>query len=306
MGFQFFATAAILLSSSCTAFQAPSSSSIRFIVDSSPSTSQNHLASPSRKAATELRGGALSLSPEALRLAETLAPKVGILTSSALYFAPAAAVLAAIRSNDIGELNPLPLAIMSIVSVAWLAYGLAANDPYVALSNIAGCVGAIGYVVGILPLLQNDKSVLRMTQGVIMAGSATMLSMWTFLGLSGASASKISSVLGMFASALFIILSGSPLSTIGKVIKTKNSASILGSFTAAQVVNTSLWSVYGLAVKNRFVWGPNVVVRIPIRKNLCFYYLATLSLFVGYTLQGLGLGLVQLLLKVVFPAKSKS
>ena len=69
-------------------------------------------------------GGNLALSPETVQMAETLAPKIGILTSTALYFAPAAAVLSAIQSDDIGDLNPLPLAIMSIVSVAWLAYGL--------------------------------------------------------------------------------------------------------------------------------------------------------------------------------------
>jgi solute carrier family 50 protein (sugar transporter) len=208
-----------------------------------------------------IRGGALSLSlDDAVHLAETLAPKVGILTSTALYFAPAAAVLTAVRSDEIGDLNPLPLAIMSVVSVAWLAYGLSARDPYVALSNIAGCVGSIGYVVGLLPLLK-DKGQLRMTQAVVVAGSAATLGLWTFLGLSGAPAAKISSALGLFASGLFILLSGSPLSTIKAVFSTRNSGSILGSLTIAQVVNTALWSAYGLAVKNRFVWGPNIVVR---------------------------------------------
>jgi solute carrier family 50 protein (sugar transporter) len=231
----------------------------------------------SLKKMVPLRGGALSLSPDAVRLAETLAPKIGIFTSTYLYFAPTVAVLSAIKADDISDLNPLPLAFMSVVSVAWLAYGLSARDKYVALSNIAGCIGSIAYVLGILPLLKNNKRTLRMTQGVILAGYAATLCLWTYLGLSGASAAKISSLLGLFASGFFIILSGSPLSTIKSVFANKNSKSILGALTAAQVVNTSLWSAYGLAVKDAFVWGPNVV--------------------------GLGLGLVQLLLKIVFPAK---
>ena len=206
-------------------------------------------------------GGNLALSPETVQMAETLAPKIGILTSTALYFAPAAAVLSAIQSDDIGDLNPLPLAIMSIVSVAWLAYGLSARDPYVALSNIGGTVASIGYVVGILPLLHAKKSQLRLTQMVVMAGTAATLGLWTVLGLTAASGSKISDSLGLFASGLFVLLSGSPLSTIRSVISTKNSGSILGTLTVAQCVNTALWSTYGLAVKDRFVWGPNVVVR---------------------------------------------
>eukprot|EP00591_Stephanopyxis_turris_P007379 CAMPEP_0195507818 /NCGR_PEP_ID=MMETSP0794_2-20130614/1185_1 /TAXON_ID=515487 /ORGANISM="Stephanopyxis turris, Strain CCMP 815" /LENGTH=288 /DNA_ID=CAMNT_0040634619 /DNA_START=35 /DNA_END=901 /DNA_ORIENTATION=+ len=223
-------------------------------------------------------GGALSLSlsPEALRIAETIAPKIGVLTSTALYFAPAAAVLSAIRADDIGDLNPFPLAIMSVVSICWLAYGLSVRDPYVALSNLPGCVGSVGYVVGILPLLRGT-SALRTTQGVVLAGAGVILSLWTYLGLSGASAARISSSLGLFASALFIVLSGSPLTTIKTVVSSKDSGSILGPLTVAQVINTALWSMYGLAVKDRFVWGPNVV--------------------------GFGLGLAQLTLKILFPAK---
>jgi solute carrier family 50 protein (sugar transporter) len=241
---------------------------------------RNQLHSPSYA----LRGGAsssvLQLSPEALRLAETLAPKVGILTSTALYFAPAAAVWEAIKSDNIGDLNPLPLAIMSIVSVSWLAYGLASQDVYVALSCIAGCVGSIGYVVAVLPLLQGSKNKkqLRATQAVVMLGTATVLGLWTTLGLSKFPMTRVSSTLGMFASALFCILSASPLSTIKTVVKTRNSSSILGTVTAAQVINCMLWGGYGLAVQDKFLWGPNFV--------------------------GLGLGLMQLTLKILFPAKT--
>jgi solute carrier family 50 protein (sugar transporter) len=260
MRFRASIAAMMVLPSACTGLQARSYQSLS---DQHPSTTRKNSPSfPLLKTTAEIRGGALSLSPDALRLAQTLAPKVGIFTSSALYFAPASAVLAAIRSNDLGDLNPVPLAIMSIVSVAWLAYGVSVKDPYVALSNIGGCIGSIGYVLAILPLLQNDKPTLRMVQGLVLAGCAATLCLWTFLGLSGASMTKIGSVLGMFASGLFIILSGSPLSSIKSVIATKNSGSILGSLTVAQVVNTSLWTAYGLAIKNRFVWGPNLVVRI--------------------------------------------
>jgi len=233
----------------------------------------------------KIRGGSSPLlsmsSGDAIRLAKTLAPKFGILTSTALYFAPTAAVLSAIKNDSLGDLNPFPLAIMSIVSVSWLAYGLTANDIYVALSNIAGCIGSIGFVVGILPLLgkERKKSLLRTTQGVLLGGTSIVLCLWTYLGLSSLSVVRMSEILGMFASTLFIILSGSPLSTISTVLKTKDSSSILGAFTAAQVTNTVLWSIYGLAVKDRFVWGPNLI--------------------------GLVLGLMQLALKLMFPSAKK-
>lgn len=235
----FLATVALAWRSCATALHVPSSSA--------------KTSSSSRNPLYRIRGGTqLKLSPEAVLLAETLAPKIGIATSTALYFAPAAAVLNAIKSDDKGDLNPLPLAIMATSSVAWLAYGLAARDPFVTLSNIAGAVASIGYVVGILPLLRERKQ-LRQTQSVAMAGAAVSLGLWTFLGLTSTSAAKMSSTLGIFASALFIVLSGSPLSTIRTVVRTRNSSSILGPFMAAQCVNTFLWSTYGLAVKDRYV-----------------------------------------------------
>lgn len=216
----------------------------------------------------------LSLSPEAIRLAETLAPKLGVFTSTALYFAPAAAVITAIRNGDIGDLNPIPVCIMSTVSVSWLAYGLSARDPYVALSNIAGCIGSAGYVIGLLPLLTNHKQ-LRATQAVVWAGVSALLSAWTYLGLSNAPRSVVSSTMGMFGSVLFIILAASPLATIKTVVSSRNSKSILGPLTMAQVVNCALWTMYGFTVRDRFVWGPNVI--------------------------GLTLGLAQLTLKLLFP-----
>ena len=251
---------------------------------------------PSR-AISGLRGGGGGplrslLSPEAIAAAETIVPKIGILTSTALYFAPAAAVLAAVRNDDMGDLNPIPLIMMSVASISWLAYGLSARDPYVTLSNAAGCVGSIGYVVFVLPLLRDrmtpssasaaasaSRRRLRVAQGTVMAGSASTLALWTYLGLSGTDRSGMTSALGKFASLLFVILSGSPLSALGTVLRTGDSTGILGSLTIAQVVNTSLWSAYGLAVGDGYVWGPNVI--------------------------GLVLGLAQLALKVTFPS-SKS
>ena len=122
------------------------------------------------------------MTPNTVALAETLAPSVGVLTSTALYFAPLTAVLAAIRNDDMGDLNPLPLAIMSVVSVAWLAYGLSVRDKYVAIANVVGSIGRIGYVVGILPLMSKKKAQLRTTQTVVLAGCAFTLALWTTLG----------------------------------------------------------------------------------------------------------------------------
>lgn len=223
----------------------------------------------------EVRGGSSSLEMSPNSLITTLVPKVGILTSTLLYFSPMAAVRAAIRDDSLGDLNPIPLAIMAVSSLCWLVYGLSVQDPYVTLSNVPGCIASIWYITAVLPLLKGSQ--LQTTQNIILGLSALVINLWTYLSLTNKSIVKVRSALGLFASALFVVLSGSPLSTIKTVFSTRDSGSILAQFTFAQVTNTALWSAYGLAIKDKFVYGPN--------------------------LTGLGFGLIQLFLKIVFPSK---
>ena len=82
-----------------------------------------------------IRGGGSSTSLEmgSNPLLTSLAPKVGIITSTLLYFSPMAAVRTASNDGAIGNLNPIPLAIMAVSSICWLVYGLSIRDPYVTL-----------------------------------------------------------------------------------------------------------------------------------------------------------------------------
>jgi len=203
-----------------------------------------------------------ALSMNAFRVITKIAPRLGIFTSTALYFSPALAVLKAVRASSLGDLNPIPLGIMAIASVSWLAYGLASRDPFVALSNIVGCIASIAYVIGILPLMgKNGGRQLRTMQTIVISGAAGCLCLWTALVLSNLPSPTACSTLGLFASGIFIVLSGSPLSSIGEVISKKDASTILTPFMFAQLINTFLWSIYGLTIKDQFVWGPNIMVR---------------------------------------------
>lgn len=143
------------------------------------------------------------------------------------------------------------------------------------LSNVPGCIASIWYVTAVLPLLKGGQ--LQTTQNIVVALSAITINLWTYLSLTNKPIVQVRKALGLYASALFIVLSGSPLSTIKTVLSTRNSASILAPLTLAQVTNTALWSLYGLAIKDIFVYGPNIA--------------------------GLGFGLIQLALKILFLSK---
>ena len=88
-----------------------------------------------------LRGGSSSLQMTS-PLITSLIPRIGIITSTLLYFSPIAAVRSASKSESLGDLNPTPLAIMAVSSLCWLVYGLSIRDPYVTLSNVPGESGS--------------------------------------------------------------------------------------------------------------------------------------------------------------------
>ena len=93
------------------------------------------------------RGGSSLEMSSASSIVTTLVPRIGILTSTLLYFSPFTAVRQASSSDSLNDLNPVPLAIMAVSSLCWLVYGLSVRDPYVTLSNVPGCIASIWYVV---------------------------------------------------------------------------------------------------------------------------------------------------------------
>jgi hypothetical protein len=69
------------------------------------------------ESALVIRGGSITMSLNIVGLAETVAPTVGIFTSTALYVAPAMSVMKAIKDDSIGDLNPVCIVLRS--STLW-------------------------------------------------------------------------------------------------------------------------------------------------------------------------------------------
>lgn len=263
-----------------------------------------------------------------LRMAESWAPVIGVITATLLYLAPARAVWGVFQKarkkgiestatgieeldlrDPLNGMNPLPIAIMPAVAVSWFAYGLVACDPYLIIGNLPGSILSVAYLIGILPIMDYTTAYpdsiaglateavaaignpslkprkskrLFWTHVTLLASVGVTLCLWALLGLVTAGAADgnfnigglgfglgmefgmrkgiICEALGLYAASLFICLSAFPLLTIGSILRTKNSRSILGPLTAAQCVNTGLWTAYGVASCDYFVWGPNIIV----------------------------------------------
>ena len=207
-----------------------------------------------------------------------LFPCIGVVLSNGLYLAPVPAVYQAVKRGNVGDLNVLPLAFMTVSTICWFAYALSVPNRFIVASNLPGAFAVLLTFVSMLPIMGSDHEALPACQGTLVGGAMATLSLWTFCVFSGAGYAERAQLVGYFASALFVALAASPLSTIRTVLATRSSASIYAPLTLAQCANTLLWTAYGIvAAKDIFVYGPNGV--------------------------GLALGLVQLGLKIVYPSK---
>jgi solute carrier family 50 (sugar transporter) len=177
----------------------------------------------------------------AVALADRLCPALGVVLSNALYCAPLPETLRRVKKGTLGELNPLPTSLMVIGTTSWLSYSLSARNPWIAATNVPGAIVAIATFVAVLPLIRPGPQ-LQQVQGTIIAGASATISLWTYLIFASVSAAARSRALGIYASIICIILFASPLSTIAKVIRTRNAASILAPLTAAQCLNCLMWS----------------------------------------------------------------
>jgi hypothetical protein len=58
---------------------------------------------------------------------------------------------------------------------------------------------------------------------------------------------------------ILLIFYSAPLSALAEVLRTRCSASLYLPFAAMNVVNGLLWTTYGLALGDSFIYGPNMV-----------------------------------------------
>jgi solute carrier family 50 protein (sugar transporter) len=204
-------------------------------------------------------------------------PVLGVVLSNLLYFSPWAAVRSAAKTGHLGSLNVLPQALMVASTQAWMCYALAVPNGFIVASNLPGAIAAMYFVTTTLPLMPREPHAKRhQVQAVLVGATTAMLTLWTVLVFKAVSHETIVFVLGAYGSAICVLLFASPLSTVADVISTRNAASIYAPLTGAQCTNCLMWTVYGLAIGDVWVYGPNGT--------------------------GLVLGLLQLVLKIVYPS----
>ncbi|ORZ39321.1 hypothetical protein BCR44DRAFT_51343 [Catenaria anguillulae PL171] len=186
----------------------------------------------------------------------TIAPLLGNLTAMATVLAPLPTILHLRRHqpSTLGALNPLPLTLILLNALSWIIYGLALADPYLVGPNLVGFAAGQFYIRA--TYLLSSPMHQRATDALTTLFPMALVTAAALVALHRASVQ----VLGWFCIAALVGMYASPLSTLAKVVRLRNAASIHAGFALTGLVNGLLWGVYGyVAIGNAFVWGPNLV-----------------------------------------------
>jgi len=163
------------------------------------------------------------------------------------FLAPWTSMKQVEKVGDVGDLPLLPYAAMAVNGVGWMCYGWLApgeyGEPTIWVPNITAALFG-SYYWSIYAKNTTASMAPWYGGGAIAVGG--------ILGLA-ASSDTIGGyeprfILGLYLNAVVVAMFGGPLSALGNVIKTKNTASIPFPFAIATFANCLSWSMYGYMV----------------------------------------------------------
>ena len=185
---------------------------------------------------------------------QIVAPTLGSILGLVMLLSPMKAVLHVHATEHLGDINPLPYPMTIINCIGWVIYGAVTADPFIAPANIVGIMAGSFFTFTIFPFA--SRKLQAIIQGIFLLAAAAfgILSMVDTFALDSA---QKKTMWGSTCVILLIIYYTIPLSTFFYVIKNRDASSIYLPLAIAAIANGGLWTVYGLAVGDINIWGPN-------------------------------------------------
>jgi len=166
-----------------------------------------------------------------------------------------------IREKSTGPLSILPVLMLFVNGYMWCMYAYLVGNffPLFAIC-VFGCVTCL-FFIGIYYRWSTERKKLQ-TMFVI---AFVFLAAWTAYvivataGVTGQTDDGISKILGYMCVAVNIGVYASPLDVMKTVVKTKNAEALPISLCTMNLINGSLWVVFGAVTADYFVLTPNAL-----------------------------------------------
>ena len=179
----------------------------------------------------------------------------GVALANIMFLSPVKAVVDARKCGRLNDLNAVPFVAIVGNTVAWLGYSFATRDAFVFLANWPGLLLGLYYTMtGVALGDQKQRSLIEK----LLLAYAAVLGAAGYAAASGAFGSA-QAVLGLVANALLLLYYSSPLSVVANVVKKRNAAALFWPLSLTSLLNGALWTSYGRAVGDAYIWAPNLV-----------------------------------------------
>lgn len=157
----------------------------------------------------------------------------------------------------LGDLNPLPFPAIAANCAGWIAYSYVTSDVLVLWPNAAGFLLGMFYTMsayGLADTKTRDRQI-----AIMLLFSAVIIVVGSVGTLGHMSQHGLKTLWGFTSNAILLIFYASPLSTVLEVVRSRSSATLNLPLSVMNVINGTLWLVYGLAISDLFIAVPNGV-----------------------------------------------
>ncbi|XP_049777479.1 sugar transporter SWEET1-like [Schistocerca cancellata] len=142
------------------------------------------------------------------------------------------------------------------VSLLMYVYAKILNDPAMVSVNIAGITLNVCYLLCYYLYTHDQKSVLKHTWNAFLICAVFVAYAWW------EDPDLIEHRFGIIVTVLLLLLIGSPLFSLGEIIRSKSSASLPFPLILSGTVVSAEWLLYGIIIKNHFIQLQNAVALV--------------------------------------------
>eukprot|EP01084_Bolivina_argentea_P135540 238812_1 len=186
------------------------------------------------------------------------------------YFAVQASGIPTIRKiiNDKStkKENPLLFIMLVVNGFVWSCYGILTDDSVILITNATGVILGIIYSAIFYQYCPNKQYMIKLVQGSF--ATITILFLFTFFSDPQFAVNS----LGLLGSLSAILLMSSPLVVMQMVIKEKTSIYLPVPTVIATFINALSWLLYGVTVKDPYVWFPNGIGLLAAIVQVCLLF----------------------------------
>lgn len=199
-----------------------------------------------------------------------IAPAIGVFLANLMWLASLkVAYVARYKNKQLGSLNPLPFTMIVINCIGQLLYGILIKNYFIFFANFFGLlIGLFCCTTSITLLTQsnnlkpneNDITLANRIEAIMIGGIAAWFFILLLTEIVFPNSYPSDFVIGIICNVTTIGYYASPLSSLYNVIKTKDSSSLHLPSILANLLNATMWLIFGFyGLNNIIVWLPNVV-----------------------------------------------